>query len=40
MLAASMTLSLIVIQLPWFIADTPDPDSIEVRVMTIDMLCG
>lgn len=39
-IAASMTLLLIVIQLPWFVAETPNPTSAEVRVMTLNMLYG
>lgn len=38
--AASMTVLLILIQLPWHVGDAPNPSSVEVRAMTVNMLYG
>ena len=38
--AALLTAVLVVLQVPWFIAATPDPASVAVRTMTVNMLYG
>lgn len=39
-LAGSMTLLLLVIQLPWYVSEAPNPASAAVKVMTINMYFG
>ena len=39
-LASLLTVALVVVQLPWYFAETPSPGAIPVRVMTVNMLFG
>ncbi|TPG34250.1 endonuclease/exonuclease/phosphatase family protein [Mycolicibacterium hodleri] len=39
-LACLLTAVLVAIQVPWFVRVTPDPSSVGVRVMTLNMLYG
>lgn len=38
--AALLTAALVALQVPWFIGATPDPASVAVRTMTVNMLYG
>ena len=38
--AALLTAVLVALQVPWFIGTTPDPASVAVRTMTVNMLYG
>jgi len=39
-LAGLLTVALVVVQLPWYFAETPRPGAIPVRVVTVNMLFG
>jgi len=39
-LAGILTVALVVVQLPWYLGETPKPGSLPVRVMTVNMLFG
>ena len=39
-LASCLTLAVIVVQLPWYVGSEPDPASVQVRVMTLNMRFG
>lgn len=38
--AAALTVALVGVQLPWYVAEDPNPASAEVRAMTVNMLYG
>ena len=38
--AALLTAVLVALQVPWFLSATPDPSSVAVRTMTVNMLYG
>lgn len=39
-LALSLSTALAALQVPWYIASTPNPDTVRIRVMSINMLYG